>query len=71
MLSKKTRVRCWDVLPNLMTCIVGSGIVGLPYAMQQKGFCAGLVLICPTAALTEKSLRLLVETAKQFSYVNV
>lgn len=49
---------------NLMTCIVGSGIVGLPYAVQQTGFGAGIVLITFTAALTEKSLRLLVETAK-------
>lgn len=49
---------------NMMTCIVGSGIVGLPYAMQQTGFVAGICLILLTAALTEKSLRLLVETAK-------
>ena len=49
---------------NMMTCIVGSGIVGLPYAMQQTGFVAGIGLIMLTAALTEKSLRLLVETAK-------
>ena len=49
---------------NLMTCIVGSGIVGLPYAMQQTGFVAGVALITLTALLTEKSLRLLVETAK-------
>lgn len=49
---------------NMMTCIVGSGIVGLPYAMKQTGFVAGVGLILLTAALTEKSLRLLVETAK-------
>lgn len=49
---------------NMMTTIVGSGIVGLPYAMQQTGFVAGIGLILLTAALTEKSLRLLVETAK-------
>ncbi|CAB9518150.1 Putative sodium-coupled neutral amino acid transporter 11 [Seminavis robusta] len=49
---------------NMMTCIVGSGIVGLPYAMQQTGFVAGIGLILLTSLLTEKSLRLLVETAK-------
>ena len=49
---------------NMMTCIVGSGIVGLPYAMQQTGFLAGIVLVLLTATMTEKSLRLLVETAK-------
>ena len=49
---------------NMITCIVGSGIVGLPFAMPQTGFVAGFFLILLTAALTEKSLRLLVETAK-------
>jgi hypothetical protein len=49
---------------NMMTCIVGSGIVGLPYAMQQTGFLAGIILVLLTAAMTEKSLRVLVETAK-------
>ena len=49
---------------NMCTCIVGSGIVGLPFAIQQTGFCAGVLLVLLTAALTEKSLRLLVETAK-------
>jgi len=49
---------------NMTTCIVGSGIVGLPYAMNSTGFVAGIVLILVTAALTEKSLRLIIETAK-------
>lgn len=49
---------------NLINAIVGSGIVGLPYAIQQAGFVAGIGLIVTCALLTEKSLRLLVETAK-------
>jgi sodium-coupled neutral amino acid transporter 11 len=49
---------------NLINAIVGSGIVGLPYAVNQAGFVAGIFLVLLCAVLTEKSLRLLVETAK-------
>jgi hypothetical protein len=49
---------------NLINAIVGSGIVGIPYAMQQSGLVGGIVLVVFVAALTEKSLRLLIETAK-------
>ena len=49
---------------NLVNAIVGSGIVGIPYAMKQAGFLAGVALIILCAVLTEKSLRLLVATAK-------
>lgn len=49
---------------NLINAIVGSGIVGLPYAVKESGFVAGLFLIVLCGFLTEKSLRLLVETAK-------
>jgi sodium-coupled neutral amino acid transporter 11 len=49
---------------NMMTCIVGSGIVGIPYAIKQAGFLAGTFLIFFVAMLTDKSLRLLVSTAK-------
>lgn len=50
---------------NLITAIVGSGIVGIPYAIQQAGFASGIFLILLCAILTDKSLRLLVATAKQ------
>ena len=49
---------------NLMNAIVGSGIVGIPYAVQQAGFCAGIFLIILCAIITETSLRLLIATAK-------
>jgi len=49
---------------NLINAIVGSGIVGLPFAIKQAGFVAGIVLVIICAILTEKSLRLLIETAK-------
>ena len=49
---------------NVINAIVGAGIVGLPYAIKQTGFIAGIILILFCGVVTEKSLRLLVETAK-------
>lgn len=49
---------------NLMNAIVGSGIVGIPFAIRQAGFMAGIFLIIIAAFITEKSLRLLIATAK-------
>ena len=49
---------------NMCTAIVGSGIVGIPYAIKETGFVAGIVLIVLVGGLTEKSLRLLINTAK-------
>lgn len=49
---------------NVVTAIVGCGIVGIPYAVKQSGFVAGILLILFSALLTEKSLRLLINTAK-------
>lgn len=49
---------------NLVNAIVGCGIVGVPFAVQRAGFVAGIFLIVLVAIVTEKSLRLLVNTAK-------
>ncbi|VEU38644.1 unnamed protein product [Pseudo-nitzschia multistriata] len=49
---------------NLVNAIVGAGIVGLPFAIQESGLVPGVVLVVLSALLTEKSLRLLIETAK-------
>lgn len=59
--TKSTLLGC---SANLINAIVGSGIVGLPYAISQAGFVAGICLVLICALLTEKSLRLLIETAK-------
>jgi solute carrier family 38 (sodium-coupled neutral amino acid transporter), member 11 len=48
---------------NLVNAIIGCGIVGIPYAMAQCGIAAGVPLVLFVAVLTEKSLRLLIETA--------
>lgn len=49
---------------NLINAIVGSGIVGIPYAIRQAGFGAGIILVVLCSVMTDKSLRLLVATAK-------
>jgi len=49
---------------NLMNAIIGSGIVGIPYAIKNAGLVAGICLILLCALLTDKSLRLLLATAK-------
>jgi sodium-coupled neutral amino acid transporter 11 len=49
---------------NLIVSIVGAGIVGIPYAIQQSGLVAGLIMTIFVALITEKSLRLLIDTAK-------
>eukprot|EP00815_Leptocylindrus_aporus_P011343 CAMPEP_0116075854 /NCGR_PEP_ID=MMETSP0322-20121206/16882_1 /TAXON_ID=163516 /ORGANISM="Leptocylindrus danicus var. apora, Strain B651" /LENGTH=610 /DNA_ID=CAMNT_0003565991 /DNA_START=100 /DNA_END=1932 /DNA_ORIENTATION=+ len=49
---------------NLINAIVGAGIVGIPYAIREAGLVVGIFLTILTALLTEKSLRILIETAK-------
>jgi len=49
---------------NLVNAIIGAGIVGIPYAINQTGLIAGILLIILCAILTEKSLRVLISTAK-------
>jgi solute carrier family 38 (sodium-coupled neutral amino acid transporter), member 11 len=49
---------------NLINAIVGSGIVGIPYAIYCSGLVTGVILIVVCALLTMKSLRLLIFTAQ-------
>lgn len=49
---------------NLINAVLGAGIVGVPYAMRQCGLVAGVFMVAFSAILTEKSLRLLIETAR-------
>jgi sodium-coupled neutral amino acid transporter 11 len=59
--AKSTMIGCGA---NLMNAIVGAGIVGIAYAVRATGLWAGIFLILLCAFLTDKSLRLLVATAK-------
>lgn len=49
---------------NLVNAIIGAGIVGIPFAIKETGLIAGILLIILCAILTEKSLRVLIDTAK-------
>ena len=51
------------VSANLMNTIVGSGIVGVPFAFQQSGYIAGLVLMIMVAYMTTVSLQMLINLA--------
>lgn len=48
---------------NLVNSIVGAGIIGIPYAIRQSGFIAGLVLLGLVGFLTDRSLRVIVNLA--------
>ena len=48
---------------NLVNSIVGAGIIGIPYAINQAGFVVGVALLCLVAYFTDKSLRMIVELA--------
>ena len=49
---------------NLVNAVIGAGIVGMPYAIKETGLVAGAFLIVLCAVMTEKSLRILIGTAK-------
>ena len=48
---------------NLVNTIVGAGIIGIPYAILQCGIVAGTALLILVGILTEKSLRMLIDTS--------
>lgn len=49
---------------NLVVSILGAGFVGIPYALKQSGLVSGLIMTIVSAVLVDKSLTLLIETAK-------
>ncbi|KAK0554218.1 hypothetical protein OC846_000927 [Tilletia horrida] len=49
---------------NMANSILGAGVVGLPLAMREAGFVAGLVLLVGLALLTDWTIRLIVLNAK-------
>ena len=48
---------------NLMNAIIGSGVLGLPYAFYHSGFYLGLLLLIITAIICDKCIIMLVENA--------
>jgi solute carrier family 38 (sodium-coupled neutral amino acid transporter), member 11 len=59
---------------NLVNSIVGAGIIGIPYALNQAGLVVGVALLVAVAYSTDKSLRMLIELASfhpQLRHCNV
>lgn len=48
---------------NYINSILGSGIVGIPYALHKAGFWVGIMLLISLAVVTDYSLSLLVKSA--------
>ncbi len=48
---------------NLINSIVGAGIIGIPYALQQSGLLVGILLLLLVSYLTDKSLRIIINLA--------
>ncbi|XP_066594514.1 putative sodium-coupled neutral amino acid transporter 11 isoform X2 [Prorops nasuta] len=47
---------------NFINSIIGSGVIGIPYALHQAGFGLGIVLLIMVAVLTDYSLILMVRS---------
>lgn len=47
---------------NYINSIVGSGVIGIPYALHRAGFGLGLLLLILVAVITDYSLILMVST---------
>lgn len=51
-----------QALFNYINSIVGSGIIGIPYALHRAGFGLGLLLLIIVAVITDYSLILMVSS---------
>ncbi|ORX94620.1 hypothetical protein K493DRAFT_337709 [Basidiobolus meristosporus CBS 931.73] len=54
-----------EVSFNLLNCIIGSGIFGLPFALKEAGFFVGILFLAFVAYLTHLSLNLLVRSGRK------
>ena len=48
---------------NLVNSIVGAGIIGIPFALDQSGLVSGVFLLLMVGYFTDKSLRMMIELA--------
>lgn len=53
---------------NYINSIVGSGVIGIPYALARAGYGVGLILLIFVAIITDYSLRLMV-SARRFHHL--
>ncbi|KAK9759904.1 hypothetical protein K7432_016602 [Basidiobolus ranarum] len=54
-----------EVSFNLLNCIIGSGIFGLPFAIKEAGFFTGILVLTFVAYLTHVSLNILVHSGRK------
>ncbi|ORX95589.1 hypothetical protein K493DRAFT_282746 [Basidiobolus meristosporus CBS 931.73] len=59
---------------NILNSVIGSGILGIPFAMREGGFFAGIVILLSVAALTNFSMNALIKSGRkvgvyQFPYL--
>jgi len=66
-LLPKKRSQISGACSNLVNSIVGAGIIGIPFALQQTGLVSGIILLLLVAYFTDKSLRMLINTATSSS----
>eukprot|EP00095_Tigriopus_kingsejongensis_P004030 maker-scaffold5_size1054832-snap-gene-2.14 protein:Tk04030 transcript:maker-scaffold5_size1054832-snap-gene-2.14-mRNA-1 annotation:"sodium-coupled neutral amino acid transporter 11 isoform x1" len=53
-----------DVCFNYINSIIGSGIIGIPYAFKQTGIGLGILVLCLAGGLVNLSLRLLMKAGE-------
>nr|XP_022904579.1 putative sodium-coupled neutral amino acid transporter 11 [Onthophagus taurus] len=59
---------------NFINSIIGSGVIGIPYALQEAGFGFGIILLVIVAYITDYSLVLMVRSGHicgKFSYQGI
>ena len=61
------RSKSWEAAINIISCIVGSGIVSLPCAVQSSGLALGLLAILVVGIAIDFSLRLLILAALELT----
>lgn len=66
-LLPKKRSQIPGACSNLVNSIVGAGIIGIPFALQQSGLVSGIILLLLVGYFTDKSLRMLVNLATSSS----
>ncbi|XP_052245865.1 putative sodium-coupled neutral amino acid transporter 11 isoform X2 [Dreissena polymorpha] len=49
---------------NFINSIIGSGIIGIPFAMKQAGFGLSIILLIVVAVITDYSILMLIEAGK-------
>ncbi|KAK9737941.1 Transmembrane amino acid transporter protein [Popillia japonica] len=71
--NEKTSSLPWASF-NFINSIIGSGVIGIPYALQEAGFGLGLLLLFLVAYITDYSLILMVRSGHicgKFSYQGI